>query len=53
VCAWGETLFELYREAELLVIPSLTESGPRVLLEGMLAGAARPKHTGWHCTGIY
>jgi len=35
---WGETLFELYREAELLVIPSLTESGPRVLLEGMLAG---------------
>lgn len=35
---WGERLFGIYHEAELLVISSLTESGPRVLLEGMLAG---------------
>jgi glycosyltransferase involved in cell wall biosynthesis len=29
---------DVYREADLLVIPSLSEGGPRVLLEGMTAG---------------
>ena len=37
---WGENLFRLYRQSHLLLITSLVETGPRVLLEGMAAGLA-------------
>jgi glycosyltransferase involved in cell wall biosynthesis len=35
---WGQALFELYWQSHLLLISSLVETGPRVLLEGMAAG---------------
>lgn len=35
---WGEALFEFYHEAELALMASTTESGPRTLIEAMSFG---------------
>jgi glycosyltransferase involved in cell wall biosynthesis len=35
---WGDPLFKLYRNADLFLISSLTESGPRTLIEAMALG---------------
>lgn len=35
---WGDRLFKLYRDADLFLISSLTESGPRTLIEAMASG---------------
>ena len=35
---WGNPLFRIYREAHLLLVTSLTESGPRVIIEAMASG---------------
>jgi glycosyltransferase involved in cell wall biosynthesis len=35
---WGDSLFRIYRKAHLLLVTSLTESGPRVIIEAMASG---------------
>lgn len=35
---WGDSLFNIYRQAHLLLVTSLTESGPRVIIEAMASG---------------
>jgi glycosyltransferase involved in cell wall biosynthesis len=35
---WGDPLFKIYRQAHLLLVTSLTESGPRVIIEAMASG---------------
>jgi len=36
--AWGESLFRFYKEANLLLIASTSETGPRTLIEAMAFG---------------
>ena len=35
---WGDSLFSIYRQAHLLFVTSVTESGPRVVIEAMTSG---------------
>jgi glycosyltransferase involved in cell wall biosynthesis len=35
---WGDLLFKIYKRAHLLLVTSLTESGPRVIIEAMASG---------------
>jgi glycosyltransferase involved in cell wall biosynthesis len=37
---WGEALFRFYRETDIFLVASCSETGPRVLLEAMATGAA-------------
>ena len=36
--SWGDSLFIQYRQAHLLFVTSMTESGPRVIIEAMASG---------------
>lgn len=35
---WGDSLFTVYKQAHLLLVTSMTESGPRVIIEAMASG---------------